>query len=262
MADILCAVCGEPWDRWGVSHGDITPGEAEMILQGRGCPACEGERDPEDCEDHEMEALQSAAESWDGCPIGAMDRMLSGAHKPYDPTSIKPKGGEHRVCSDCGVVVSTATMPDTHEEWRRGELGEPATIHTTRSGRLHRWRDLDLEDIRILESGAYCAVCAPDCDHCGDPVIPDDDHYTRQEGMTVEHYHADCLCTVQGEEHGRYVADHVDRVMSRHDLESDNVDYGRLADDLGWYAGDWRDPDDDKIVSWLREHCEDLVDVS
>jgi len=42
MGDILCCVCGEPWDYYGLSHGDVTPSEKRMILKGRGCPCCKG----------------------------------------------------------------------------------------------------------------------------------------------------------------------------------------------------------------------------
>lgn len=40
MSDIRCAICGEPWDAYGVRHGDMTPPEADLFLQGRGCPDC------------------------------------------------------------------------------------------------------------------------------------------------------------------------------------------------------------------------------
>ena len=40
MADVYCAVCGEPWDYYGVCHGDMTEEEAGKFLKGKGCPAC------------------------------------------------------------------------------------------------------------------------------------------------------------------------------------------------------------------------------
>lgn len=40
MSDISCAKCGEPWDAYGVSHGDMEPEEAERFLNGEGCPSC------------------------------------------------------------------------------------------------------------------------------------------------------------------------------------------------------------------------------
>jgi|DewCreStandDraft_5_1066085.scaffolds.fasta_scaffold01803_25 RecJ-like exonuclease len=40
MGDIYCTVCGEPWDAYGVKHGDMAPDEAHRFLRGEGCPAC------------------------------------------------------------------------------------------------------------------------------------------------------------------------------------------------------------------------------
>jgi hypothetical protein len=40
MSDVYCAVCGEPWDYYGLKHGDVTPNEARRILAGDGCPCC------------------------------------------------------------------------------------------------------------------------------------------------------------------------------------------------------------------------------
>jgi len=45
MSDIVCRVCGEPWDTWGVStgEGDLTRAEYRRLLLGRGCPHCDGQ---------------------------------------------------------------------------------------------------------------------------------------------------------------------------------------------------------------------------
>lgn len=40
MSDIYCAKCGEPWDAYGVRHGDMEPNEAEKFRRGQGCPCC------------------------------------------------------------------------------------------------------------------------------------------------------------------------------------------------------------------------------
>lgn len=42
MADIKCAICGEPWDSWHVRH-DMIPWESELFRKGAGCPECGGE---------------------------------------------------------------------------------------------------------------------------------------------------------------------------------------------------------------------------
>ncbi len=38
--DRSCAKCGEPWDAYGIRHGDMTPEEAALFNQGKGCPHC------------------------------------------------------------------------------------------------------------------------------------------------------------------------------------------------------------------------------
>ena len=38
--DLICNVCGEPWDNWGVSHGDMIKVEKRRFYAGKGCPSC------------------------------------------------------------------------------------------------------------------------------------------------------------------------------------------------------------------------------
>lgn len=40
--DVKCVKCGEPWDVYGLKHGDVKAWEADMILKGVGCPCCQG----------------------------------------------------------------------------------------------------------------------------------------------------------------------------------------------------------------------------
>lgn len=42
MSDTHCLICGEPWDIYGLSHGDVAAWEADMIHKGIGCPCCKG----------------------------------------------------------------------------------------------------------------------------------------------------------------------------------------------------------------------------
>ena len=46
MADIICRVCGEPWDSTGGlhhSHSDLTWWQYKQLIHGMGCPCCGGE---------------------------------------------------------------------------------------------------------------------------------------------------------------------------------------------------------------------------
>lgn len=38
--DVHCPVCDEPWDRYGVTHGDMTEADAAAFFRGEGCPVC------------------------------------------------------------------------------------------------------------------------------------------------------------------------------------------------------------------------------
>jgi hypothetical protein len=41
MGDILCRICGEPWDSYGIDNGDMSAEEAKMFKEGKGCPSCD-----------------------------------------------------------------------------------------------------------------------------------------------------------------------------------------------------------------------------
>lgn len=38
--DLVCNVCGEPWNSWGANLGDMTKIERKRFYQGKGCPSC------------------------------------------------------------------------------------------------------------------------------------------------------------------------------------------------------------------------------
>lgn len=38
--DLYCNVCGEPWNGYGVLHGDMTQEESIKFIDGLGCPSC------------------------------------------------------------------------------------------------------------------------------------------------------------------------------------------------------------------------------
>lgn len=38
--DLICNRCFEPWDSYGISHGDMTKREKRLFFQGKGCPCC------------------------------------------------------------------------------------------------------------------------------------------------------------------------------------------------------------------------------
>jgi hypothetical protein len=70
MADIQCAICAEPWDMWGLHHGDVEDWHRVLFKLGAGCPCCKGQPTDEQREaaeeieyDHAMQVIISGA--WD-----------------------------------------------------------------------------------------------------------------------------------------------------------------------------------------------------
>ena len=42
--DLVCNICGKPWDSYGIRHGDMTKREMKKFLSGKGCPCCGGQK--------------------------------------------------------------------------------------------------------------------------------------------------------------------------------------------------------------------------
>ena len=77
MSNIICRVCGEPWDMYGLKHGDVKPDEADKILDGKGCPCCKFGTDPKKHEDHAEEYLNSLLSNSEAVEISDSDLWLT-----------------------------------------------------------------------------------------------------------------------------------------------------------------------------------------
>jgi hypothetical protein len=104
--DIKCVVCGEPWDSYGVNHGDMLSWEAKLFKSGAGCPSCEGESNGF------VPSTLADTENGDEDP---MDRILArDAHeRGKAPKWERPEDPKHWECEGCGVQVRTDL--DTNE---------------------------------------------------------------------------------------------------------------------------------------------------
>ncbi len=38
--DVICAQCGEPWEYYGIEHGDFEEEDIEPFFRGDNCPSC------------------------------------------------------------------------------------------------------------------------------------------------------------------------------------------------------------------------------
>jgi hypothetical protein len=70
MGDLICARCGEPWDSYGVFHGDMTEEEKRRFLHGEGCPSCFGvECQGEHLDTWAESMVDNLSDGFDGDPM-------------------------------------------------------------------------------------------------------------------------------------------------------------------------------------------------
>jgi len=161
MPDLICSVCGEPWDASGVrtdGSGDMEAWEAVLFLKGAGCPSCEGQPpdEPVDFEDAHMSSR--LLHGYDD--YGHFDIMPEG---PSNVEWRKPEPKLIATCHTCGRKL--------WEDASRERYAEPD----------YRWEDAS--DIDTWErhpehkEQIYCPSCWCCCNDCAESVFPDEDLY-------------------------------------------------------------------------------------
>lgn len=74
MGDMLCKICGEPWDSYGVRH-DFTAAERVRFYNGKGCPCCKG-KVPEGGSPDLEKVVWSHVNNQDTDPLITIDRLF------------------------------------------------------------------------------------------------------------------------------------------------------------------------------------------
>lgn len=193
MSDICCAVCGEPYDAWGVTHGDMLRWEAILFKQGAGCPSCEGSVSNEEPlsdlagipDRHELDSLHHRLledTDEDGDP-DLLFRLMSDGGNHNRPKWEPPPEEVLWECSGCHVKV----IVDHDNDYPDGPLNVPTKdkprtysggdkVHGSH-GALYTYNDV-CEKINPatekapfeVEGKPYCDACCQTCAEC-DSVI-------------------------------------------------------------------------------------------
>jgi hypothetical protein len=175
--DIKCVVCGEPWDSYGVDHGDMLPWESKLFRAGAGCPCCEGEGNwvPQGISDFE---------NGDEDEMKRINAFENRKRIPWRRPDPKVKW----TCEGCGVQVVVNPEDDCLEyqlplgakgrQWWHShpyDRGEPTERPAHTFGR----------DTHM------CEFCIKECYNCGEVVSPfleNDDMYGHGYCQTLEPY--------------------------------------------------------------------------
>lgn len=197
MSDILCAVCGEPWDAYGVHHGDMMAWEARLFKRGLGCPSCQGLA-PDDLspfrrlpgytrsarEDLALESARSMNDNWDDPhSFEHLNDVLASAVTGESPTPkrIAWQPPERKLLWTCDGCKARAVRPlqfslsepnsDNEPEWEGGEK-----VHYRYGLAFARGDSLDKgecteEPTHTIDGKHYCDLCAESCDECREVSI-------------------------------------------------------------------------------------------
>jgi hypothetical protein len=217
MGDLHCAVCSEPWDAYGVHHGDMMAWEARLFKAGAGCPSCLGV-DPADTTDsdrdkRQLQAAESASNNWDdpdSFPL-VLDMFASavGAKIPARRPWIEPKQRVLWTCAGCEVQavmalrfsLSEENAKDLRTEWKGGKRVH-YSYGSARAYGDHPNADNWPDDTapHTIDGKPYCSLCAQTCDGdaCKASIFQrkelEGDSYDAGSAFNLEGDYTDAYC--------------------------------------------------------------------
>lgn len=101
--DTHCAICGEPWDIYGLSHGDVKAWEADAIRAGYGCPCCRqnGKEPTDKYVMPEPRVIAKCSHCETEVKIAQYDIWYNGKEIEYDESLVSRLPNNKIVCNDC-----------------------------------------------------------------------------------------------------------------------------------------------------------------
>lgn len=117
MGDIKCAKCAEPWDAYGVDHGDMTCMGAHKFHHGQGCPSCHWGTECVSCGGTGLEREQ----------YGNQCQTCMGQHKVLARRLLSDSKGVWRY----GYIPNVRQVPVEYEE---GLMRELRPVRESRDG--------------------------------------------------------------------------------------------------------------------------------
>lgn len=194
MSDVKCVVCGEPWDYYGVNHGDMEAWEADLFKKGAGCPCCEGI--PPNGKHWEPETI-SDIENGDDDPILRLNAWKNSLDKKMPWKKPEPK--IFWTCEGCGVqVIGDPSYKENHEDYLK--YYEPINAKCKNWYHSHPfWHGTPSNKPAHIFEGdrKVCEFCLDHCKICGKEICGNLEFYdTYDDGNSFPHpyYYHDAIC--------------------------------------------------------------------
>lgn len=181
MSDLLCQVCGEPWDSYHLRH-DAPPWVRPLFLAGAGCESCEGR-----AREGASEGLRVHAAFHNTIITPDDDCATPPDLSAPRPEWKRPSDERAWACNDCGIAVYR------DQDWREGsefayQVRGAESFHAERILGVERCDTFaSLSDAidQISLDGTHCRVCLVRCGGAGcmtlissDDAHPDPNDYT------------------------------------------------------------------------------------
>ncbi len=171
--DIKCVVCGEPWDSYGVEHGDMEWWQAQLFRAGAGCPSCEGQ----------------PSRMWEAKGIGDFEngdedefnRIVAYENRDNRPEWKRPNPEVLWACASCGVEIVTnpdenPKSPDAVEYRVPRDSKADNWYHSHPFGRsVYSCRSREPHHTFLAgtpQAWHVCDFCYHTCENCGKPIAP------------------------------------------------------------------------------------------
>lgn len=152
--DMHCVRCNEPWDIYGLTHGDVKAWEADAIKAGEGCPCCRGKES-----------------------------------KDY---GLKVSYIEVGRCADCDRPFSIHEDDLYYDGSRKYLYHNSGNIMLDSQDDIERYLKIELDCNLNLKDNLICKSCAENytvCDECNSRIKSEDSFYVQEEN---KEYCEDC----------------------------------------------------------------------
>lgn len=195
MSDVLCRVCGEPWDTHHLRY-DAPAWVMPLVLAGAGCESCEGEA-PEGSDADAIAEKSDVSLVIDGAidtdPATARP-AIAGGEVPRWERPVNPAAW---AC-DCGVnIVRDLDWREGNENAFYVETPPGMNYYQVKSLGVHlsnRFDTLENATDEVSFDGTHCRLCAYQCRDCSKVIVegedfsaaPPDDPYAANASVCEE----------------------------------------------------------------------------
>lgn len=183
--DILCVKCGEPWNSYGVNHGDMIAWEADMLRKGIGCPSCKGTKK------HDLTIMEHLEN--ETATEGAGVEESEGEYGPSEDYVQLCK------CFECSNTIKI----DVNDIFYDGNIKiiyhNSGSVRFDNRDEIQRYAEAE-HDWETIDAESYCDKCKDDfakCECCYQVFPKDDTVFVGGDGLYCMDCYSETYCSCE-----------------------------------------------------------------